>query len=56
MEKKVYATLSMFKNKLMFLPSMDFNTWSIIKDSAFLDSISGIEQPRASVIGFVLEG
>ena len=40
----------------MFLPSMDFNTWSIIKDSAFLDSINGIEQPLASVIRFVLEG
>ena len=43
-----------FRN--MFLTSVNFNTWSIIKDSAFLDSKSGIEQPLASVIGFVLEG
>ena len=43
MEKRAYVTL----------PSMDLNTWSIIKDSTFPDSLSGIEQPRASVIDFV---
>ena len=47
--------------KIHYLTDVGGDGWCqwisiIIKESAFPDSLSGIEQPRASVIVLVLEG